>query len=250
MIPNHYDVRHMRLASANRIVVLAVVALAAGLLLASGPGHRFGLWPYGLAVGLVVAAGALALAGAALALAGLAIPRLRAGFGRSLAFGLASALAVAYAPLQFAWNASAVPPIHDISTDTDDPPAFVAVVPLRAGSANGPEYDGPQAAALQHRAYPDIQPLRLAAPVQVTYDRALDAARAMGWEIVMKAPAEGRIEATATTRWFGFKDDIVIRITAEGTGSRIDVRSKSRVGRSDVGANARRIRAFLANLRG
>ncbi len=68
----------------------------------------------------------------------------------------------------------------------------------------------------------------------------------MGWKIVDENQAEGRIEATATTRWFGFKDDVVIRIAPSGgNGSRVDVRSVSRVGRSDVGTNARRIRAFL-----
>jgi uncharacterized protein (DUF1499 family) len=76
----------------------------------------------------------------------------------------------------------------------------------------------------------------------------LAAARAQGWEIVAAVPAEGRIEATDTTRFFGFKDDIVIRVKAEGAGSRVDVRSLSRVGKSDVGKNASRIRAYLIAL--
>src|SRR6266496_6138656 len=79
--------------------------------------------------------------------------------------------------------------------------------------------------------------------------RVQAAARRMGWLIVAAAPAEGRLEASDTTRWFGFTDDIVVRVTAAPTGSRIDVRSASRVGRSDLGVNAKRIRAFLALLR-
>jgi uncharacterized protein (DUF1499 family) len=87
-------------------------------------------------------------------------------------------------------------------------------------------------------------------PPARAFDRALDAARGLGWEIVGVEPAEGRIEATDTTFWFGFKDDVVVRIRPEGSRSRIDVRSLSRVGRSDVGANARRIRRFVERLEG
>ena len=62
-------------------------------------------------------------------------------------------------------------------------------------------------------------------------------------------PAEGRLEATARTRWFGFRDDVVVRVRPDGAGSRVDVRSVSRVGRSDLGTNARRIRGFMDALR-
>jgi uncharacterized protein (DUF1499 family) len=82
----------------------------------------------------------------------------------------------------------------------------------------------------------------------VAFRRAADAARAMGWEMVAADSAAGRVEATATTRWFGFKDDVVVRVRPDGAGSRIDVRSVSRVGGSDVGANAARIRAYLARV--
>ena len=92
-------------------------------------------------------------------------------------------------------------------------------------------------------------PLHLdVAPAQA-FDRALTAARAMGWEIVASDPAQGRIEGTATTFWFGFKDDIVVRVGADGSGSRVDVRSLSRIGKSDVGANARRIRDYLGKVK-
>jgi uncharacterized protein (DUF1499 family) len=128
---------------------------------------------------------------------------------------------------------------------------FVDVIPLRQaeGAVNPPEYLGPAVAVQQKKAYPDLAPLDLASAPTETFTKAAATARAMGWEIVAEKPAEGRIEATAVTAWFGFKDDIVIRVAAIASGSRIDMRSKSRVGRSDVGANAARIREYLAKLR-
>jgi uncharacterized protein (DUF1499 family) len=141
-------------------------------------------------------------------------------------------------------------PIHDVSTDRDRPPQFVAVLPLRAAAkaVNSTDYDA-KTAQLQKETYPDIGPLYLGVPPSQAFDRALSAARGMGWEIVANDPAQGRVEATATTFWFGFKDDIVVRVTAEGNGSRVDVRSLSRIGKSDVGANARRVRDYLAKVK-
>ena len=74
------------------------------------------------------------------------------------------------------------------------------------------------------------------------------AAVELGWEIVAAEPDRGRIEATATTFWFRFKDDVVIRLTPRGYGTYVDVRSKSRIGGGDMGANANRIRRFLQRL--
>jgi len=164
------------------------------------------------------------------------------------ALALLVGLAAFLPPYMFRHTAASVPPIHDISTDTDDPPRFAAIVPLRRGAANPIEYGGPEVAAQQHRAYADIRPATLSDPPPRAFERALAAARAQGWEIVDAAPAEGRIEATDTTRWFGFKDDIVVRVRPEGAGSRLDVRSLSRVGGSDVGKNAARVRAYLRAL--
>jgi uncharacterized protein (DUF1499 family) len=139
-------------------------------------------------------------------------------------------------------------PIHDITTDTEDPPPFVALLALRRTTFNGPDYGGEKIARLQKAAYPDIQPLDLAEPPARAFERALAAARAMGWRIVAAVPEEGRVEATATTPLLRFKDDVVIRVTSRGAGSRVDVRSKSRLGRSDLGANAKRIRAYFRAL--
>ena len=116
---------------------------------------------------------------------------------------------------------------------------------MPAGADNPPEYPGASVAAQQKAAYPDIAPRDLTVPPDQAFARAVTAARGMGWEIVAEKAAEGRIEATATTPWVGFKDDIVIRVVATSGGARVDVRSKSRVGRSDVGANAARIRGFM-----
>ena len=105
------------------------------------------------------------------------------------------------------------------------PPRFVSVVPLRAGAPNPVEYGGPEIAAQQRQGYPDLQPLSLPLPPNQAFDRALATARMMGWEIVASDPPSGRIEATDTTFWFGFKDDVVIRVAPAPNGSRVDVRS-------------------------
>lgn len=175
-----------------------------------------------------------------------------------LLFGLLGALAAGiawYIPNSFqAPEGQSYPPIHDISTDTADPPRFVDVLPLRADAANTAEYGRSQGmtperlAQLQREAYPDIQPLVLDAPPQEVFERALRAVDELGWELVAAAPGEGRIEAVDTTFWFRFKDDVVIRLRPENGGTRVDARSVSRVGRGDVGTNARRLREFLAEL--
>jgi uncharacterized protein (DUF1499 family) len=122
------------------------------------------------------------------------------------------------------------------------------VIPLRQGSPNPVEYQGEAIARQQSTAYPDIQPATIAEPPEAAFKRALTAARDLGWQIVAAVPTEGRIEATDTTLWFGFKDDIVVRVTPTAAGSRIDVRSVSRLGEGDLGKNAARIRAYLRRL--
>ena len=225
-----------------------ISALAVVLIAAAGLGTRLGLWDFRAGFQLLRLGAYLGLAGAGLGLVGLlwrpAGSRLRRPL---IAMGLGALAALI--PWTWMRQARRVPPIHDITTDTERPPEFVAVLPLRAGAPNPAEYGGAEVAAQQRAAYPDIVPLRLELPAAEAYARALSAARDSGWEIVAADSAAGRIEATATTAWFGFKDDVVIRVTPEGRGSRIDARSVSRVGVSDVGANAERIRDFLERLR-
>lgn len=146
------------------------------------------------------------------------------------------------------------PPIHDISTDTVSPPNFVAVLPIRADSPNTAVYGGSnemtaeKLAQLTIDAYPDLVSQRYQESADETFAKVLAAVEQLGWELVAQSPQEGRIEATDTTFWFRFKDDVVIRIEQNGDESIVDARSVSRVGTGDVGANAIRLRAFFALL--
>jgi uncharacterized protein (DUF1499 family) len=239
----------MSLAGALRWLVIAVAGAAVAALLLSGPGYRLGWWHFRVGIQLVRWAGYLGIAGTVLAIVAIAIPKVRVGWSGTLGSALLAAAVAAGLTLAWGARAKAVPPIHDISTDTENPPAFAAVLPLRAGAENTVAYGGKALAEAQRKGYPDIQPLMLAAPPEAALVRARNAAQDLGWDIVATDPAAGRLEATDTTPWFGFKDDIVVRIVPAGGGSRVDVRSVSRVGRSDIGTNARRIKAFLAKLR-
>lgn len=229
---------------------LAVAAASAEIL--AGPGTRTGWWAFPAGFAILRWAAYTGLAGAAISLgAGAAAQR---GPGRRSArvavAGLLIGLAAAAVPWSYLQLARSVPAIHDITTDTEDPPAFAALLPLRRDAPNGAVYGGAEVAAKQRAAYPDVRPALLSAPPGEAFDRALAAARAMGWTIAAADRADGRIEATATTFWFGFKDDVVVRVAPEGTGSRIDLRSVSRVGAGDLGTNARRIGTFLKALSG
>ena len=157
-------------------------------------------------------------------------------------------------PIRQLLSGRGLPSIHDITTYPDDPPLFAAVLPQRtnqsrSGRVSSPDYDGADAAERQWHAYPDITPLELeVSPERVLYE-AVAVARELGWDVVAVDRARGVLEAVDATFWFRFKDDIVVRVRGKGSGSRVDVRSKSRVGRGDLGANARRIRMFTATLR-
>jgi len=225
-------------------LVLALVSALVAIL--SGFGSRWGWWPFGVGFTLLKWAVYVALAGVVISLIDLVRAR---GLGRGYAVaGFMIALVVVLLPLNYLRLARSVPPIHDITTDTDNPPGFVAILPLRKNAANSADYAGPALAAQQLKAYPEIKPMVLEVTADQAFQQALTAAREMGWAIIAENPDEGRIEATDTTTWFGFKDDIVIRVTPAGQGSRVDVRSVSRVGVSDVGTNARRITAYLKKL--
>ncbi len=142
------------------------------------------------------------------------------------------------------------PPIHDITTDTENPPQFVSVLPEReaSGAVNSTLYD-PEVGKLQREAYPGVVPLIVPLPADQAFRRALEAVESVGWRLVAAVPEDRRIEATDTTFWSGFVDDIIVRITSVSeTDSRIDVRSVSRVGKSDIGKNAARIREYLEHL--
>ena len=234
-----------------RIFSLAVAVVALGLLVASGPVTRAGLWPWqwGLRVYEWAAYAGFAAAGLGLVLVVLlAVPRWRDRAWIPV-FVLCAGLVAALPPVMMLKKAYAVPNIHDITTDPFDPPTFLTLMPMRVTVPNGAAYGGLKVAEQQQKGYPDIKPLVLKSTPAETMQKAIDAARAMGWEIAVADTAAGRIEATATTWWFGFKDDVIVRVRAEPSGgSRVDVRSVSRLGSSDVGANAARVREFLSRL--
>ncbi len=234
-----------------RLHHLALIVSIAGLvtLVIGGPGYRLGLWDLGFGLlGALRYASYLGIAGCLLAAIFLAIPRTRKKHATELIIALVIGAIAIVVPLQTRSLASNLPPVHDITTDTIDPPAFIDVLPFRADAPNPPEYPGEEVASQQHEAYPDIKTLEANVPPPQLFDLALEVAERQGWEIVSAVPAQGRIEATATTFWYGFKDDVVIRIRPAGSGSQLDMRSKSRLGRSDLGANAERIREYLEPL--
>jgi uncharacterized protein (DUF1499 family) len=229
-------------------------AVALSLLVVGPLGYRIGLWPLSVALGLLprtamylgfggVAVGALALFSSLLG-------RRRVWALIALA-GMLAGGASAYVPLRFRAIGRSVPPINDITTDTEHPPEFQAVMPLReAAHAEPVVYGGAGTAALQKSAYPDIVPLILDLPPDRALVLAVDQARRMGWTIVAIDAPHSRLEATDRTLMYGFTDDIVVRVSADEDGARIDVRSKSRVGRGDFGTNAKRVRKYLAAVKG
>jgi uncharacterized protein (DUF1499 family) len=233
-----------------RIALLLAGLAAVGVLL-PGPGYRFGWWDLGPAFTLLRWGAQLGAVAAAVSVAALisSIARRSTRHLVGAALALVVALAAFAIPWQMRAQARRVPPIHDVTTDPEDPPAFVAVLARRSGARNPIQYGGPAVAAQQRKAFPDLVPLDLAASPERAFPAIEAAARGLGWEIVEAVPAEGRLEATATTTWFGFKDDVVVRVRPRDGGSRVDVRSLSRVGVSDLGVNAARVRAFLDRLR-
>lgn len=149
------------------------------------------------------------------------------------------------------------PAIHDIATDPYNPLQYIAIAPLRADAANNMDYgvmpgidSVQQHIDMQQQAYPDIVPQEYDASADAIYERALAVVEDMGWELVSADPQSHRIEATDTTFWFRFKDDVVIEISAAGSNASVlQARSLSRVGRSDVGKNASRLREFFSRMR-
>jgi uncharacterized protein (DUF1499 family) len=235
----------------SRLPHLALLLVVAALvLLALVPfGWRFGLWHFRISFAMVDWARDLVVAAAVVA--ALALVVARAGLGRG-AIILSAAIVLlgvvwVYVPWQMRTMRGPLPPINDITTDAENPPPFAATLPAReAEHGVSATYGGAATAAQQKAAYPDIAPVTLALPPDQAFAKVLATARALGWTIVDSDPKAGRIEASDTTVYFGFTDDIAIRVTADGAGSRIDIRSHSRQGRGDVGVNAARVRKFLA----
>ena len=210
-------------------------------------GVRFGFWGFQASAPVLYGACLLAVIGLVLGIAALVRAKLRGRPADRLPAGagtLASVLVLVWMGMQYL-TATSVPPIHNISTDRDDPPMFDAVVALRGPGTNSLEYDAEDAAA-QAGGYPDLTGLATPLDAAAGVERAAAVAEDLGWEVVNVDSEQGIVEATATTFWFGFKDDVVIRVRAAESGSKVDLRSVSRIGLSDLGANAARIEKFLA----
>ncbi len=235
------------------VYLAPALALAAALaILGSALGYRIGLWSLNPAFAVLRAGAVAAAAGAVLSLT-VALWAFYRGRRRLLTVSLTGLLAgalafgVPYATLRMARG---LPAIHDVTTDTANPPAFIALRAARLASPNGVEYGGRHVAEDQRANYPDIAPLTYANAPALAYERCLEIARSRSWRVAEADAQALRIEATDRTLFFGFRDDVVIRITplAGGKASRVDLRSVSRVGGADFGVNARRVRGFLREL--
>jgi uncharacterized protein (DUF1499 family) len=174
----------------------------------------------------------------------------RSGLGSAILGLILGLLLLAY-PGYLGYRASKLPAIHDITTDPDNPPRFDVLARLRPRGRN--DYPGGAVAQAQRSAYPDIAPLQESVPPKLVYDTALALVTKRKWHVVdARPPAAGRreavIEAVARTPIMGFRDDVVIRVSTVGAGARVDMRSASRYGLHDFGANAARIRSLLEDI--
>lgn len=238
----------MKRGLAKTFFYLSIIATAVFIL--SGYGYQWGIWELGTGFTL--------LRYAAYTAVGLLVIQTiffffmkEAGIkARAMILtGFLLTLGVTATGVYFQYSARNAPPIHDITTDLESPPEFVAMVRLRQDAPNPPEYTGEETAQAQREAYPHIQPLVVNMPKQEVIDEIVNLIADRGWHMVSINRQDGRVEATEKLAWFGFKDDVVFRITETGEETRVDMRSKSRIGRGDIGVNADRIDRLLRNLR-
>lgn len=219
------------------VTIIAII----GILLAGG-GYRQDWWGVAESINLVTTS--LALATIALIIFIISIFRIIKGKKRGLflaILGIVLTLPLAAAGAQMFYKKHTFPMINDITTDTQSPPSYWAA-PVATN------YGGASVADQQHESYPDIEPLTISASPQMVYSEVLELMTSRGWDVIGQRPDEGELEAVAHSRLFDFSDDIIVRITPQESGSRVDMRSRSRVGRSDFGVNAARIKAFLTDL--
>ena len=230
------------------LIAFSVAAIAIVVLGAAGPVYRLGA-SLATAYEIMRWAAYIGLA-ASLIAAGSTVFSYR---GRRWMGTLVSVLALIVGltaiaiPMSWQRRAQRLPSIHDITTDLENPPTFEAILAKRVDAPNRLDRT-PQLSLLQKEGYPDLAPVTLPTAPATAFDRALRVAQSRGWEIVTADKSSGRIEATDTTRWFGFTDDVVVRLTPWGAGTRVDIRSTARAGAGDLGRNAGRIREFLDDL--
>lgn len=230
----------MKLSQSTVTFLLGLLSII--FILISGPGTRIGLYPFTAGLLMVFAGTVLGLITIIFSIIGLM------NGPRNLTYTIIGLIlgAISFGLIAFTvWSGRKAPMIHEISTDTVNPPAFVSILPLRKNAINPSEYGGAEVAKKQLAAFPDIKTIHLKLPPGEAFKKSLDAVHSLRWKLVDEKPDEGRIEAYDTTFWFGFVDDVVIRILPENQGSIVDIRSDSRVGGGDLGTNARRVRKYI-----
>ena len=233
------------------ILGLGLAVLAGLVLISAGPGYRYGWWPLdsGMALigyGLLLGLAAISTSVAALMLSWYVVST------RGRIFGLAGvivALVVAYVPYHWYLLERDSPPIHDIVTDTEHPLAFDKLAAARGVGENSVAYGGADVAQMQHDAYPDIAPLISERSPSEAFAAVMEVVSDSNWEVANVDTGAMTVEATDQSFWFGLKEDIILRVTPAGAGSRIDIRSQSRIRISDAGTNARRVKQVLLALR-
>lgn len=234
------------LARRLAIFSLPVILLTIGL-------HRIGVVEYEVAYVTLTAGLGVALIGTLVAVAAFVViwnDGLR-GLGRAIAAFVIGVAVLAW-PTYEVLRSSTLPAISDITTDPSDPPRFIAVASARPSGANPVAYPGEETARRQREAYPGVQPFELEASPDEAFNIALSIVEKRGWRVLDSVTPrggqrEGRIEAVALTLVMGYREDISIRIRTVGTSVKVDMRSASRYGNHDFGANARRIERFFAD---
>ena len=227
------------------VAVLSVIAVAIMML-----GARFNLWlpivGFGLVRQYMNPLGYAVLALGALGFLYHLFSANRAGMVKPV---LATLIGIGILSPMIIGNISPaprMPPIHDITTNIQTPPEFLVLDDTREGARNSLVYGGPEVAAMQQQAYPDIAPIMVSTTPEQAFQKALSVAKGMNWSIVAEDSQAYRFEASAKTSLYQFVDDVVVVVTPTENQVRVDIRSVSRIGRSDRGVNAARIRAFVS----
>ena len=229
-------------------ILVSLVSLSAFLLVAlPGPLYKYGVVDLGTAFTGFKFGVFAGIATLILLVLQIIFKRKTVTLGSTIMALLLSTIAIAI-PLSMLNKGKSVPPIHDISTDLVNPPEFVAIAPLRADAPNPVEYAGVEVATQQRAAYPELQTLNYTQSKSELVEATKQAIDHLGWQLVNIDADQGIVEATDRTMWFGFKDDVIVRITDKGSERLVDIRSKSRVGGSDLGKNAERIHGFIEEL--
>ena len=229
-------------------ILVSLVSLSAFLLVAlPGPLYKYGVVDLGTAFTGFKFGVFAGIATLILLVLQIIFKRKTVTLGSTIMALLLSTIAIAI-PLSMLNKGKSVPPIHDISTDLVNPPEFVAIAPLRADAPNPVEYAGVEVATQQRAAYPELQTLNYTQSKSELVEATKQVIDHLGWQLVNIDADQGIVEATDRTMWFGFKDDVIVRITDKGSERLVDIRSKSRVGGSDLGKNAERIHDFTEEL--